>query len=187
MGQPIGPRPRRRALAADRAAATSAGCRWLAIAARRALRDAPLEPVMTAAVVAIGTMGLKDAGVTLAGIAARSQTARRSPGRSPQCPRLARRPGSSSKPLGGVALPGSGAAPKHLRVLAKLDPAAAITHLRDRLAHGAIAEQQGCLAVLASMPDQRPVPRTVELARPADRRRRSARDPARRDRGRRPA
>ena len=39
-------------------------------------------------------------------------------------------------------------------MLAKVDPAAAIAPLRDRLAHGATAEQQGAVAVLAAMPGE---------------------------------
>ena len=83
-----------------------------------------------------------------------------------------------------LLLPGHRSRTEALRVLAKVDPAAAIQPLRDRLAHGTTAEQQGAIAVLAAMPGDAA---RRELAHWLDRLiagQRSRRDPARPDRSR---
>ena len=40
-------------------------------------------------------------------------------------------------------------------MLAKVDPAAAIAPLQDRLEHGSVAERKGAIAILAAMPGER--------------------------------
>ena len=84
-----------------------------------------------------------------------------------------------------LILPGSRSRTEALRVLAKVDPAAAMAPIQDRLEHGSAAEQQGAIAVLAAMPGDRGQADALRLARPVDRRPGSPRAPARPDRGRR--
>ena len=50
--------------------------------------------------------------------------------------------------------PAPGAAPRRFELLAKVDPAAAIAPLRDRLEHGSPLERQGAIAILAAMPGE---------------------------------
>jgi quinoprotein glucose dehydrogenase len=119
------------------------------------LRSAP-PAVRTAAITTTAALLIKEAGTELEAIAADRDT--------PDLTRTAaltaldqladpRRIEAAQRAL---LLPGHRSRTQALRVLAKVDPAAAIQPLRDRLAHGTIAEQQGAIAVLAAMPGDAP-------------------------------
>ncbi|MGO9920581.1 MAG: PVC-type heme-binding CxxCH protein [Isosphaeraceae bacterium] len=51
-----------------------------------------------------------------------------------------------------LVLPGPRSRVEALRILAKVNPAAAIAPLQDRIEHGSAAERQGAIAILAAMP-----------------------------------
>ncbi|HEY1784493.1 MAG TPA: glucose dehydrogenase, partial [Pirellulales bacterium] len=129
------------------------------------LRSAPAA-IRTAAGNTIAALAIKEAGSDLAAIAADREV--------PDLTRTAaltaldrladpRRIEAAQQAL---LLPGHRSRTEALRVLAKVDPAAAIQPLRDRLVHGTTAEQQGAIAVLAAMPGDTP---RLELAQWIDR------------------
>jgi quinoprotein glucose dehydrogenase len=107
--------------------------------------------VRTAAVVAVGSMGIKEAGDRLAAIA----TAKKEDDklRAEALKSLDRLEDSRRLDVAKRALnlPGHNGRTEALRVLAKVDPAAAIAPIRDRLEYGTSAERQGALSVLAAM------------------------------------
>ncbi len=86
-----------------------------------------------------------------------------------------------------LVLPGPRSRVEALRVLAKVNPAAAIAPLQDRLEHGSAAECQGAIAILAAMPGDGAQAVAFVLDRPADRRQGRAGNSARFDRGGRQA
>jgi quinoprotein glucose dehydrogenase len=115
------------------------------------LRSAPAD-VRTSATIATAALSIKEAGTDLAAIAAdREQPDQTRTEALKALDQLAdpRRIEAAQRAL---VLPGHRSRTEALRVLAKVDPAAAIQPLRDRLAHGTTAEQQGAIAVLAAMP-----------------------------------
>ena len=64
-------------------------------------------------------------------------------------------PRLASRPLRGRSiLPGARSRTAALRLLAKIDPAAAIAPLKDRLENGSTLERQGAIAILAAMPGE---------------------------------
>ncbi len=107
--------------------------------------------VQTAAVVAIAALGIKEAGVPLAMLAADPKQPDKVRAEALKALDQLTDPRRIEAAQRALLLPGSRSRTEALRVLAKVDPAAAIAPLRDRLAHGATAEQQGAIAVLAAM------------------------------------
>ena len=55
-----------------------------------------------------------------------------------------------------LILPGSRSRTEALRLLAKIDPAAAVAPLKDRLQNGSTLERQGAIAILATLPGEAP-------------------------------
>jgi quinoprotein glucose dehydrogenase len=55
-----------------------------------------------------------------------------------------------------LILPGSRSRTEALRLLAKIDPAAAVAPLKDRLQNGSTLERQGAIAILAALPGEAP-------------------------------
>ena len=108
--------------------------------------------VRTAAVVATAALGIKEAGVPLATLAADQKQPDKVRAEALKALDQLADPRRIEAAQRALLLPGSRSRTEALRVLAKVDPAAAIAPLRDRLAHGATAEQQGAIAVLAAMP-----------------------------------
>ena len=75
------------------------------------------------------------------------------------------------QPRGAAGRAGCGAARRRLSaVLAKVDPASAITPLELRLKSGSTIERQGAVAILASMPSDAGSPASPGLARSSHRR-----------------
>jgi quinoprotein glucose dehydrogenase len=110
--------------------------------------------VQTAAVVATAALGIKEAGGPLAMLAADRQQPDKTRAEALKALDQLADPRRIESAQRALLLPGSRSRTEALRVLATVDPAAAIAPLRDRLAHGAIAEQQGAIAVLAAMPGE---------------------------------
>ena len=119
------------------------------------LRSAPAA-IRTAAAITTAALFIKEAAIDLAAITADREV--------PDLTRTAaltaldqladpRRIEAAQQAL---LLPGHHSRTEALRVLAKVDPTAAIQPLRDRLANGTTAEQQGAIAVLAAMPGDAP-------------------------------
>jgi quinoprotein glucose dehydrogenase len=108
--------------------------------------------VRTAAVVATRTLGIKDAGTALATLAADPKQPDKTRAEALKALDHMADPRRIETAQRALLLPGSKSRTEALRLLAKVDPAAAIAPLRDRLAHGVTAEQQGAIAVLAAMP-----------------------------------
>jgi quinoprotein glucose dehydrogenase len=115
------------------------------------LASAPTA-VINAAVVAIGTMRISDNGILLAALAADPRRPDETRGEALRALDNLADPGRVEAAQRALLLPGPRSRTEALRVLAKVDPTAAIAPLRDRLSHGATAEQQGAIAVLALMP-----------------------------------
>jgi quinoprotein glucose dehydrogenase len=139
LWRPISPRP-------SQAAADALRPKLAAILASSS------EYVRDAAVPAIAALGIKDASPRLAELATDRQQSDNT--RSLALKALdqladSRRIDAAQRAL---ILPGSRSRTEALRVLAKVDPAAAMAPIRDRLEHGSPAEQQGAIAVLAAMP-----------------------------------
>ena len=186
LGQTFGPRPRHGALAADPATFAAAGGRWPCgpSSPRSWLRRRRL--VRTAAVVATGGPGHQGRRRHAGHAGRRSRTDRRRPAPRPSRPStnwtIPRRVEAAQQAL---LLPGSSSRTEALRLLAKVDPAAAIAPL----ARPARAWRGGRAARGHRHPGRharrRGPTRALRLARPADRRQGPRRDPARPDRGRR--
>jgi quinoprotein glucose dehydrogenase len=138
LWRPIAPRPAGPAADALRP-------RLLAI-----LTSSP-ESVQNAAALAAAALGIKDAGPHLVALATdRSQTDRVRAAAlkalvqldDPRCVDVARK---------AADLPGAGTRTEALQILAKADPAAAISVLQKRIESGSTAERQGAIGVLGSM------------------------------------
>ena len=115
------------------------------------LTSAP-NTVRMAAVVATASLGIKEAGASLATLAADKEQPDKTQAEALKALDQLADPRRIETAQRALLLPGAHGRTEALRVLAKVDPAAAIAPLRDRLAHGATAEQQGAISVLAAMP-----------------------------------
>jgi quinoprotein glucose dehydrogenase len=138
LWRPIPPRPSEAA-----AAALAAKLEGLLTAAPAAVRGA--------AVLATEALRIKAAGVHLAALAADRQQPDEIRAGAIKALDLfedARLVDVTRRVLG---LPGPQSRTEALRVLAKVDPTAAITPLQERLAGGTVAERQGAIAILAGM------------------------------------
>jgi len=115
------------------------------------LSSAP-APVRSAAVLATADLEIKGAGVHLAALASDREQPDRTRAEALKALDILNDPGRANASRRALNLPGSRSRTEALRVLAKVDPDAAIAPLQDRLAHGTAAERQGAIAVLAAMP-----------------------------------
>ncbi len=115
------------------------------------LRSAPAS-VRTSAAIASAALLIKDAGTDLATMAADHELPDRTRTAALTALDQLTDPRRIEAAQRALLLPGHLSRTEALRVLAKVDPAAAIRPLRDRLATGTTAEQQGAIAVLAVMP-----------------------------------
>ena len=139
LWRPIAPRPAQ--LAAD------------ALSPRLAtlLRSTPAA-VRTAAVIATAALAIKEAGTDMAAIVGDRELSDQTRTEALKALDTLADPRRIDAAQRALLLPGNRSRTEALRVLAKVDPIAAIRPLRDRLAHGTTAEQQGAIAVLAVMP-----------------------------------
>ena len=110
------------------------------------------EAVRTAAIIATAALGIKEAGVPLATLATEKELPDKTRAEALKALDQLADPRRIEAAQRALLLPGSRSRTEALRVLAKVDPTAALAPLRDRLVHGATAEQQGAIAVLAAMP-----------------------------------
>jgi len=117
-----------------------------------ALLTSASTPVRTAAVVATGAIGIKDAGAQLATLAADRERAEKTRAEALKALDKLDDPRRIETAQQALLLPGSSSRTEALRLLAKVDPRVAIEPLRDRLEHGAVGERQGAIAILAAMP-----------------------------------
>ncbi len=142
LWRPIEPRP-----AAPAAAALRPHLPALCSDASRSIRSA--------AVRAAAALDIKDAGAQLARLAADPAQADDTRGMALQALAALEDPRQLETARAALKLQGDATRVEALRLIAKLDPAAAITALEDRLAHGSILERQGAIAVLAAMPGEK--------------------------------
>jgi quinoprotein glucose dehydrogenase len=115
------------------------------------LRSTPAA-VRTAAVITTAALAIKEAGTDLAAIVADRELSDQTRTEALKALDTLADPRRIDAAQRALLLQGPRSRTEALRVLAKVDPAAAIQPLRDRLAHGTTAEQQGAIAVLAVMP-----------------------------------
>ena len=115
------------------------------------LSSAPAA-VRTAAVLATSALEIKGAGVHLAALACDRDQPDKTRAEALKSLGVLNDPGRVDAAGRALTLPGPRSRTEALRLLAKVDPAAAIAPVKDRLAHGSAAEQQGAIAVLAAMP-----------------------------------
>jgi quinoprotein glucose dehydrogenase len=108
--------------------------------------------VRDAAVPAIAALGIKDAGPRLVELATDRQQTDTTRSLALKALDQLDDPRRSDAAQRALTLPGSRSRTEALRVLVKVDPAAAMAPLQDRLEHGSAAERQGAIAVLAAMP-----------------------------------
>ncbi|MFI5454132.1 MAG: PVC-type heme-binding CxxCH protein [Isosphaerales bacterium] len=139
LWRPIQPR-------SNRPAAVALGAKVAAL-----FSSAP-PTVRTAAVLATAALEIKGAGVRLAALAGDREQPDRTRAEALKALDVLNDPGRVEAARRALILPGSKSRIEALRVLAKVDPAAAIAPLQDQLAHGSTAERQGAIAVLAAMP-----------------------------------
>ncbi len=112
--------------------------------------------VRGAAVLAAAALRLKEAGEPLALLAVDREQPDRIRAEAIKALDLLEDPRRIAATHRALVLPGAKSRTEALRVLAKLDPAAAIAPLEDRIAHGSTAERQGAVMVLAAMPGDEP-------------------------------
>ena len=108
--------------------------------------------VRAAAVLAASALEIKSAGVHLAALACDRDQPDRIRAEALKALDVLKDPGRADAAGRALTLPGSRSRTEALRVLAKVDPGAAMAPVKDRLAHGSVDEQQGAIAVLAAMP-----------------------------------
>jgi quinoprotein glucose dehydrogenase len=110
--------------------------------------------VRSAAALAAAALELKGAGAHLAALALDGRQPDRTRAEALKALDRLTDPGRVDAALRALVLPGSRSRTEALRILAKVDPAAALAPLQDRLAHGSVAERQGAIAVLGAMPGE---------------------------------
>ena len=110
--------------------------------------------VRTAAVVAIGAIGIKESGANLAALVADRRQPDKTRAEALKALDRLDDPRRRDAAQQALLLPGRNSRTEALRVLAKVDPAAAIAPIRDWLEHGSAAERQGAITVLATMPGE---------------------------------
>jgi quinoprotein glucose dehydrogenase len=116
-----------------------------------AILSATSEPVRTAAALAAGALGIREAGASLVALATDGDQTDRSRAAALKALDQLGDPRRVDAARRAAALPGSRTRIEALQVLAKADPDAAIPLIQDRLERGSTAERQGSIAVLASM------------------------------------
>ncbi len=115
------------------------------------LQSAPAN-VQTAAAAAAGTMKIKEVGARLASLANDRGQADKTRAEALKALDQLEYPKRIESAQQALVMPGYRSRTEALRILAKVDPTAALAPLRDRLEHGSTAERQGAMAVLAAMP-----------------------------------
>ena len=152
-----------------------------------ALLTAPVPRVQTAAIHAARDLSIKAAGGPLAALAADVKQPDSIRAMALEALDQLNDPGRALPASRALVLPGSRSRTAALKLLSKIDPAAAIAPLEDRFEHGSVLERQGAIAIVAAMPGE---PARRLFADWLDRLiagRASRRDPARPDRSRRHA
>ena len=108
----------------------------------------------TAAVHAASGLQIKEAGAGLAALTGDAKQPDSTRALALEALDRLNDPGRIDAASRALILPGSRSRTEALRLLAKVDPAAAIAPLRDRLEHGSPAERQGAIAILAALPGE---------------------------------
>jgi quinoprotein glucose dehydrogenase len=108
--------------------------------------------VRAAAATAAAELEIQGAGAHLAALAGDRTQADATRALALKALNVLNDPGRADAARRALGLPGSNSRTEALRVLAKVDAAAAIAPLQDRLAHGSTDERQGAISVLAAMP-----------------------------------
>jgi quinoprotein glucose dehydrogenase len=109
------------------------------------------ESVRTAAVEAAAGLGLKDVGADLAKLAVDREQSDATRAAAVKALDDLKDPRRADAARGASALPGTRTRAEALRVLADVDPAAAIPLVQERIDRGSIADRQGAIAVLAGI------------------------------------
>jgi quinoprotein glucose dehydrogenase len=115
------------------------------------LASAPAN-VRTAAAAAAGAMGIKEVGARLASLVTDRGQADKTRAEALKALDQLDYPSRIESAQRALVMPGYRSRTEALRILAKVDPVAALAPVRDRLEHGSTAERQGAMAVLAAMP-----------------------------------
>jgi quinoprotein glucose dehydrogenase len=117
-----------------------------------AILSTSTESVRSAAALAAGKLGIQEAAAPLAALATNGDQTDRTRAAALEALDQLGNPLRVDAARRAANLSGSRTRTEALRVLAKAEPAAAISQVQERIAHGTNAERQGAIAVLASIP-----------------------------------
>ncbi|MHB1559053.1 MAG: glucose dehydrogenase, partial [Isosphaeraceae bacterium] len=145
LWRPISPRP-------AEPAAEALKSRFAAIVSDKATPEA----VRDAAVEAVGTLKIKEAGAALAKLATNRDQPDRTRSTALKALESLGDPRRVDAARGAAALPGSSSRAEALRILADADPATATPLVLERIERGSTSDRQGAIAALAAMPGEAP-------------------------------
>jgi quinoprotein glucose dehydrogenase len=121
-----------------------------------ALLNSSIGRAQTAAIRAASSLRIKEAGAPLAALAADANRPDSMRALALDALDQLNDPKLASTAARALNLPGSRSRTEALRILARIDPAAAVAPLEDRLQNGSTLERQGAIAILAASPGEAP-------------------------------